>query len=128
MSDNINIKEGLFKVFKTSDSPLKFFMILVVVFGGLAYALITNSSLPSELTVTLTLVILGLILLIGIGITILLIFHPKKLTFDKEAHITVMREHLGDSELPLKYYESAKEEPSEAPLSLKSKITKEGEK
>lgn len=50
MPENLNIKEGLFKVFRTSDSPLKFFMILVVVFGGLAYALITNSKLPLNIS------------------------------------------------------------------------------
>ena len=60
-----------------------------------------NSSLPSEVTVWI--ISTSFRMLVGIIslVTVLVIFFPKKLTFDKEAHLTVMRENLGDNELPM---------------------------
>ena len=103
MLDDINIKDTASKVFKTSDSPLKFFMILILVLAGVCYALITNSKLPAELNAKLTIYVLAFMLIIVILVSVLLIFFPKKLTFDKETHLTAMREKLGDSELPYTY-------------------------
>src|ERR1700722_20060983 len=103
MSNDFNVKDTVTKVLKTSDSPLKFFMIVIFVLGGVAYALIAKSILPADLTEKLTIGVFILIIIVLILVTVLLIFYPKKLTFDKEAHMAAMREKLGDSELPYPY-------------------------
>ena len=62
-----------------------------------------NSSIQSEVTVRIISTAFVVLVVIISLVTVLVIFFPKKLTFDKEAHLTVMRENLGDSELPKLY-------------------------
>jgi len=128
MSDDLKMKETFLKVLKLSDSPLKFFMVLEFVLGGIGYALITQSKLPPNINVILTLVDFGIILLIAVGISILLIFFPKKLTFDKEAHLTMLREKLSDSELSYDYDGTSNIKHSKAPLPSPIKNIEEGNK
>ena len=96
-----NIREGIYRVVKSVASPLHFFAAAVIIMGGIIVVLAWKSTLPPQLTVQLItsafFVLLALILLV----TILVIFFPKKLIFDQEAHLTMLREQLGDNEIPL---------------------------
>jgi len=97
-------REGFYKIVKTVASPLRFFAVVAVSLTVLIIALAWKSSLPAEVTSTLIIVAFGtLIILIGV-VGFLVIFYPKKLVFDQEAHLTVLREHLGDSELRVLYF------------------------
>lgn len=92
-------KESIYKIVRTVASPLRFFAVAAVALTLLIIALAWRSTLPP--LVTERLIVIAFVALLGlIGIvTILVIFYPKKLVFDQEAHLTVLREHLGDSEL-----------------------------
>ncbi|PYO47148.1 MAG: hypothetical protein DMD72_10765 [Gemmatimonadetes bacterium] len=93
-------REGIYKVVRTVASPLRFFAAAVAALTVIIVTLSVRSTLPAEVTKTLIIIAFAaLILLVGI-VTFLVIFFPKKLVFDQEAHLSVLREHLGDSELP----------------------------
>lgn len=47
--------------------------------------------------------VLAMFLVIIVVVALLIVFSPKKLVFDQETHLTVLREGLGDSELPTPY-------------------------
>lgn len=98
-----NIRESAHKVIKTVASPLRFFAVATIVLGSIIVVLAWKSTLPPDITVNIItvafVVLLVLILLVGI----LVMFYPKKLVFDQEAHLTVLREKLGDNELPMSY-------------------------
>ncbi len=98
-----NIKESAYKIIKTVASPLRFFAVMAVILCIIIVALSWKSSLTQETTEEIIKIafymLMGLILLV----TILVIFFPKKLVFDQEAHLTVLRENLGDSELISSY-------------------------
>lgn len=98
-----NIRENAYRVVKTVASPLRFFAVIVGVLGAIIVALGWKSTLPADVTMYI-IVVAFVVLLVVIGIVLLLvIIAPKKLVFDQEAHLAVMREQLGDSELPHPY-------------------------
>lgn len=45
----------------------------------------------------------GMLLFVIVVVALLMVFFPKKLVFDQETHLAVLREGLGDSELPTTY-------------------------
>ena len=94
-----NNREGIYRVIKYVASPLHFFALIIVSLAFIIVMLAWKSTLPSDLTfrliITAFVVLLGIIILV----TILFIFFPKKLVFDKEAHLTMLREQLGDNEI-----------------------------
>ena len=97
-----NVREGLYRVVKNVATPLHFFAIVAIILGAIICSL-SFSNLPPDLTTSLiknTFIVL-IILIAVVGF--LIIFFPKKLIFDKEAHLTVLREKLGDSEFPVPY-------------------------
>lgn len=96
-------REGIYRIVKTVASPLRFFAIAAVALTAVIVALAWKSILPPTTTERLIVVAFAaLIVLIGV-VTYLVIFHPKKLVFDQEAHLTVLRERLGDNELGTTY-------------------------
>ena len=95
-----NLREGAYKVIKTVASPLRFFAVATVVLGAIISVLAWKSGLPPTTTVWLISTAFAVLLVLIFVVTVLVIFYPKKLVFDQEAHLTVMREKLGDSELP----------------------------
>jgi hypothetical protein len=66
-----------------------------------------KSALPPEQTMTLLYVAMGVFVLLLLLVCVLVIFFPKKLTFDQEAHLAVLRERLGDNEFPATYVPGA---------------------
>lgn len=95
-----DFREGIYKVVRFVASPLRFFAVAIMVVGAIIVVLASKSTLPPQLTVSLiTIAFIAFIALIAI-VTILVIFFPKKLVFDQEAHLTMLREQLGDNELP----------------------------
>lgn len=97
-------KESLYQVLKTVASPLRFFAVAAVALTTIIVVLAWKSILPPELTATLITVAFGALILLILCVTFLVIFYPKKLVFDQEAHLTVLREKLGDSELSIGYF------------------------
>ena len=104
MNDNINIDRlGWHSVVKYVATPLHFLAFIGFLLIACVLMLAWGSNLPPDETVLLIkILILSFISLVVITL-ILFIFMPEKLVFDKEAHITVMREKLGDHELPAPY-------------------------
>ena len=45
----------------------------------------------------------GMLLFAIVVVVLLLVFFPKKLVFDQETYLALLREGLGDSELPTPY-------------------------
>lgn len=43
------------------------------------------------------------VMFVIVVVALLMVFSPKKLVFDQETHLAVLREGLGDSELPTTY-------------------------
>lgn len=97
------LSEGVYRVIKTVASPLHFFAVSAVILGVLIVVLASKSILPPDVTLWLIVIAFSLLVFLIIIVTILVIFFPKKLTFDKEAHLTLLREQLGDNELPTPY-------------------------
>lgn len=117
-----NIRESAYRVIKTVASPLRFFAVSAIVLGAIIIVLALKSSLPPEVTVTIITVAFAVLLALIFVVAILVIFWPKKLVFDQEAHLTVLREKLGDNELPISY------EPGVLPnVSATHVITHEGD-
>lgn len=96
-------REGWYKIVKTVASPLRFFAVAAVALAALIIALAWKSTLPSEITSTLIIIAFGALILLILIVTVLVVFYPKKLVFDQEAHLTVLRERLGDNELKVLY-------------------------
>ena len=94
-----NIRENAHRIVKSVASPLRFFAVIVTIFGLIIVALAWKSTLPPDVTEQLIVVSFVALFLIILVVVFLVIFFPKKLIFDQEAHLTVMREQLGDSEL-----------------------------
>lgn len=98
-----NVRESAFRVIKTVASPLRFFAVAAIVLGVIIVVLAWKSALPPAVTVNIITIAFIVLMLLIVLVAILVVFYPKKLVFDQEAHLTVMRENLGDSELPNTY-------------------------
>lgn len=98
-----SLKEGAYKVVKTVASPLRFFAVASFVLGAVIISLAWKSILPAETTVWMIVIAFFVLMALIILVAVLVLFAPKKLVFDQEAHLTVMRERLGDSEFPSLY-------------------------
>ncbi len=98
-----SIREGAYRIIKTVASPLRFFAAVSGILGAIIIVLAWKSSLPTDVTVWLISIAFVVLLIIILIVSILIIFYPKKLVFDQEAHLSVLREQLGDSELPRLY-------------------------
>ena len=97
------IKEEVFRVIRFVASPLRFFALAIAALLAAACMLAWKSALPPSTTATLIyclLVAVGLLLAL---VTYLIIVHPRKLVFDQEAHLTYLRERLGDNTLEATY-------------------------
>lgn len=117
-----NIRESAYRVIKTVASPLRFFAVAAIVLGLIIIVLAWKSSLPPEVTVNIITVAFIVLLVLIMLVAVLVVFWPKKLVFDQEAHLTVLREKLGDNELPILY------EPGALPnVSAPQSITHEGD-
>ena len=84
-------------------SPLRFFALALVVLGSIVIGLAWKSALPPEATSRLIYITLIVLVLLLILVVVLIVFFPKKLVFDQDAHLAVLREGLGDDELPTSY-------------------------
>ena len=100
-------KEGLYKVVKTVASPLRFFAVAAIALAGIVIILSWKSTLPPETTSFLICAAFVVLIFLIAIVSFLVIFYPKKLIFDQEAHLTVLRERLGDSELKSLYFPGA---------------------
>lgn len=98
-----SLKEGAYKVVKTVASPLRFFAVASIVLGAVIIALAWKSALPADITIWIIGIAFVVLMALIVLVAVLVVFWPKKLVFDQEAHLTVMRERLGDSELPSPY-------------------------
>ena len=98
-----NFREGAYRVIKTVASPLRFFAVAAVVLGAIIVVLAWKSSLPPDITVQLIIGAFVVLMVLLVLVAVLVVFYPKKLVFDQEAHLTVLREKLGDNELPMSY-------------------------
>lgn len=99
----MDIRENVYQVIKMVASPLRFFLAVLFILGGIIVGLAWKSSLPTNVTVWFISVTFSLFFTIILLVVILVIFYPKKLVFDQEAHLSVLREQLGDSELSMPY-------------------------
>ena len=114
------MKNSIYKVVKSVAAPLHYFSVVIIAITLAIVFIAWKSTLPSEDTMR----IIYLCLIIG-AVSILMVFflvikYPKKLTFDRESHITMMREKLGDSELG-EYYSPIDTKQVEPPRKLLEK-------
>ena len=93
------LKEGVFRVVRFVASPLRFFALAIVTLLAAVIGLAWKSTLPPDVTAILIYMLLGAVGALVIMVTYLIICHPRKLVFDQEAHLTYLRERLGDSTL-----------------------------
>ena len=98
-----NSEKGFDKIIESVASPLHFFVVVIVGLTGIIILLPWKSSLQEGVTVWITWIAFAVLVGVIVLVTVLLIRSPKKLTFDKEAHLSVLRERLGDSELSIPY-------------------------
>ncbi|MFB4202296.1 hypothetical protein ACEZHJ_00695 [Arhodomonas sp. KWT2] len=98
-----NVRESAYRVIKTVASPLRFFAVAAISLALIIIVLAWKSSLPPEVTVSIITAAFIVLLILIVLVAILVVFWPKKLVFDQEAHLTVLREKLGDNELPVLY-------------------------
>ncbi len=97
------MREGVHKVVKSVAAPLHFFSLLIIAILFMVSTLAWKSNLPSETTFNIIcFLIVFLVLIVGL-VVFLVIKHPRKLTFDKESYIIMMRESLSDSEMSRHY-------------------------
>lgn len=113
------VQEGVHQVVKTVASPLRFFAVAAVSLTLIVVVLAWKSALPPNITQNLIVVAFVALMLLIFVVAYLVIFHPKKLIFDQEAHLTVLREKLGDNELSVTYFSG------QLPLSTPNKLLKE---
>lgn len=97
-------KESVHQVIRTVATPLRFFAVAAIALTAIIVVLGWKSALPAEITATLISIAFGALILLIVAVTFLVVFYPKKLVFDQEAHLTVLRERLGDSELKVTYF------------------------
>ena len=90
-------------VLKTVATPLHFFTVVAALLAAIILFLPMQSLLPNAMTITIICISFGLFLILVVLVASLVIFYPRKLTFDQEAHLTVMREQLGDNETSMPY-------------------------
>lgn len=100
----LDTRESVRGVLKTVAAPLHFFAVAIMALAGIVIALVWKSTLPYGLTVVLTVAALVMVFALICLVAVLVIFFPRKLVFDKEAHLTVLRERLSDNELPEPYF------------------------
>lgn len=100
-------REAFYKAIKLVATPLRFFAVALLILATMVILLAWKSSLPPELTVGLIYTAMATFILLLLVVCVLVVFFPKKLTFDQEAHLTVLREKLGDSELKAPYLSGA---------------------
>lgn len=98
-----DIREAAHRTIRSVASPLRFFALAVGVLGAIIVVLAWKSALPPDVTVHIIYVASATLLFLIILVAVLIMFYPKKLVLDQEAHLAVMRERLGDSELPMSY-------------------------
>ena len=104
-----DIREAAHRTIKSVASPLRFFALAVGVLGTIIVVLAWKSALPPDVTVNIIYVTSAMLLILIVVVAVLIVFFPKRLVFDQEAHLAVLRERLGDKELPTSY------EPRELP-------------
>ena len=121
ITDMHNLRESAYRVVRNVAAPLHFFAVVAIVLGAIIVSF-TLSDLPPEIRLLLIERTYFVLIFVVIVVGILIVFFPKKLVFDKEAHLAVMREKLGDSEFPIPY------EAGTHPLVNESKIQIEGRK
>ena len=88
---------------RTVATPLRFFAVAALALTAIIVVLTWKSTLPADLTANLIIVAFVALMLLILAVTLLVVFFPKKLVFDQEAHLTVLREKLGDNELKIAY-------------------------
>ena len=98
-----NVRENASRIVKSVASPLRFFAVIATILGLIIIGLAWKSSLPPDVTELIIVVSFGALFFIIIVVFFLIMFFPKKLVFDQEAHLAVLREQLGDSELQKPY-------------------------
>ena len=98
-----DIREAAHRTIKSVASPLRFFALAVGVLGAIIVVLAWKSALPPDVTVNVIYVTLATLLILIVLVAVLIMFFPKKLVFDQEAHLAVLRERLGDNELTTSY-------------------------
>ena len=91
------LKEGVFRVIRFVASPLRFFAVAIAALLVAACVLAWKSTLPAEVTARLIYCLLGAVGILLALVTYLIMAHPRKLVFDQEAHLTYLREKLGDN-------------------------------
>jgi hypothetical protein len=96
-------KEGFYQVVKSVATPLHFFAVATLALAAIVWVLASKSSLPPNVTAILIYITFAVLILLILLVTFLVVFCPKKLLFDQEAHLTVLREKLGDHELTVMY-------------------------
>ncbi|MDE0030370.1 MAG: hypothetical protein OXU42_13330 [Deltaproteobacteria bacterium] len=100
----MNVFRGIgYKTIKSVASPLHFFALLIILLATIIVGLAWKSTLPPDVTVRIIYVAAGMLLFVVVLVAFLIVFFPQKLTFDRETHLAVLRERLGDSELPTPY-------------------------
>lgn len=97
------LKESVFRVVRFVASPLRFFAVAIAILLATTIGLAWKSALPPEITSTLIYALLVAVGVLILLVTFLIIWHPRKLVFDQEAHLTYLRERLGDSVLDTSY-------------------------
>lgn len=97
------LKESVFHVVRFVASPLRFFAVAITVLLATIIGLAWKSMLPPETTAILIYILLFAVIILLLLVTFLIIWHPAKLVFDQEAHLTYLRERLGDSTLDTSY-------------------------
>ena len=99
----LDTREAVRGVLKTVVAPLHFFAVAILALAGVLIALIWKSALPAALTVQLTVAALVMMFALICLVAVLVVYFPKKLVFDMEAHLIVMRGRLSDNELSEPY-------------------------
>lgn len=101
MAERLN--EGIFRVIRFVASPLRFFAVAISVLLASIFGLAWKSTLPPETTALLIYILLFVVGFLILLVSFLIIWHPRKLVFDQEAHLTYLRERLGDNMLETPY-------------------------
>lgn len=112
------ITEGASRIIRSMASPLRFFAVVIGVLLAAIIGLAWKSALPPSVTAVLIYFLLGAVGALILLVAFLIIWHPRKLVFDQEAHLTYLREQLGDSLLETTYSPGA-EISQEPPKQLK---------
>lgn len=99
-----NIRNDAARAIKSVGSPLHFFALAAILLAAIIIVgLVWESALPPDVTVKIIYVAFVVLVILIALVAFLIVFVPKKLVFDQQTHLTVLRERLGDSELPTAY-------------------------